>query len=235
MEAKGDDPDPVTPTAASLLALVRDAATTDELTTRLASLAAAIAGFQITVAKAEVLAAAKAKRAALGAGGWTKECAVALKGVLQAFGKGVSSVTAVAELGTKMGEREREIERARERERERERERKGETEIYVVAPRPLSPAVLTQSKSVSTNPSQMICSHLTPPSLISDRIYRAHPQAQQQVAQAGQGPQRLPGKRRWRGRWRGRAVCAMPDAPRRGDFGARGGGAAFLGARTYDP
>jgi hypothetical protein len=59
MEAKGDDPDPATPTAASLLALVRDAATTDELTTHLASLAAAIAGFQITVAKAEVLAAAK--------------------------------------------------------------------------------------------------------------------------------------------------------------------------------
>ena len=98
MEAKGDDPGPATPTAASLLALVRDAATTDELTARLASLAAAVAGFQITVAKAEVLAAAKAKRAALGAGGWTKECAVALKGVLQAFGKGVSSVTSNAEL-----------------------------------------------------------------------------------------------------------------------------------------
>jgi hypothetical protein len=124
MEAKGDDPDPATPTTASLLTLVRDAATTDELTTRLASLAAAIAGFQITVAKAEVLAAAKAKRAALGAGGWTKECAVALKGVLQAFGKGISSVTAVAELGTGRWEmRERESAREREKARESLKER----------------------------------------------------------------------------------------------------------------
>ena len=86
---------PKPPAAASLLALIRDAATTDELRARLAALAAGVASLELTITKAEVLAAAKAKRAALGpGGGWTKDCALALKAVLMAFG-GASGVAAL--------------------------------------------------------------------------------------------------------------------------------------------
>jgi hypothetical protein len=85
---------PTAATAASLLALVRDASDAAILLPRFSTLAAAIATGEVAITKAEVLAAAKAKRGALG-GGWTKECALGFKAVLKAFG-GAAGVFALA-------------------------------------------------------------------------------------------------------------------------------------------
>ena len=71
------------------------AAAPDELSllALLSSLAEAIAARTLTITKAAVLTAAKKKRLALGAGGWTKAHAVGLKGVLHAF-RGAARVEA---------------------------------------------------------------------------------------------------------------------------------------------
>ena len=77
---------------APLLSALRDASSTEQVSAALTTLAGAVVARSITVTKAELLVAAKAARAGLAAGGgegglWTKDCAIALKAVLQAFGK----------------------------------------------------------------------------------------------------------------------------------------------------
>ena len=107
-DSKGDDAasSPSPPTAPSdpapLLSALRDASSTEQVSAALAALAGAVVARSITVTKAEILVAAKAARAGLAAAGgggglWTKDCAVALKAVLQAFGKS-GGIVAVPEL-----------------------------------------------------------------------------------------------------------------------------------------
>jgi hypothetical protein len=87
---------------APLLSALRDASSTEQVSAALTTLAGAVVARSITVTKAELLVAAKAARSGLAAGGgegglWTKDCAVALKAVLQAFGKS-GGIEAVPEL-----------------------------------------------------------------------------------------------------------------------------------------
>ena len=85
---------PTAATASDLLARVAAASDAAALLPHFSALAAAIATGDVAITKAEVLAAAKAKRGALG-GGWTKECALGFKAVLKAFG-GAAGVFALA-------------------------------------------------------------------------------------------------------------------------------------------
>lgn len=71
---------------------LREAKTTGDIISSLASLSGDIGGSRVTITKKEVIEATKGTRASLGAGVWTLGCARALKAAIQAFDGGKSVV-----------------------------------------------------------------------------------------------------------------------------------------------